>query len=266
MQTDDWAWVEEVDDAWVPPPMDTSKPSTARIYNYALGGKDHYLVDREVAGRVLAVNPEGREAARANRQFMVRVVRSMAESGIRQFIDLGTGIPISPNLHETAWAVEPGARIVYVDNDPVVLAHNRAFLRAEPRVAVLAHDLRDPAAVLADPQVHGLLDLTRPVGLLMVCVLHFVDVAAAPRIVNRYLRDLPPGSQVAISTATSLGLDPAIVRRMVAAYGRGTGATLTFRTEAEVQALFDGLEMVEPIADVHRSPGGALLGGVGVKR
>jgi S-adenosyl methyltransferase len=261
--TDDWSWV--ADDDWVPPPVDTSRPSIARIYDYGLGGKDNYPVDREVADRVLAVNPDGRAIARANRRFLVEAVQSMAEAGIRQFVDLGTGIPTSPNVHETAWAVRPDAAIVYVDNDPIVLAHNRALLRAERRVAVLAHDLRDPAAVMDDSRLRSLLDLSQPVGILMVAVLHFVDVASGPRLVSRYLLDLPSGSQLAISAATSHGLDPALVARIVAAYGTDAAASLVYRTRAEIQALFDPLEMVSPLDDVFRSAHGAMLGGIGRK-
>jgi hypothetical protein len=264
-QDEDWSWVE--DDSWVPPPVDTSKPSIARIYDYGLGGKDNYPADREVADRMLAIAPEGRDAARANRRFLVQVVQSMAQAGIRQFIDLGTGIPTSPNVQETAWAIQPDAVIVYVDNDPIVLAHNRALMRDEPRAAVLSHDLREPATVMDDPKVRTLVDFSQPVGLLMISVLHFVDISTAAPIVARYLRDLVPGSQLAISAASSHGMDPEVAARAVASYGRDAAASLVFRTEAQFQALFDQLEMVRPVADVYRfrSTGGAMLGGIGIK-
>jgi len=258
----DWDWVDD-DSGWVPPPVDTTSPSVARIYDYALGGKDNYPVDREVADRIWAVVPDGHDVARANRRFLLRAVEDMARAGVRQFIDLGTGIPTSPNVHETVWQVEPRARFVYVDNDPLVLAHNRALLHAEPRVVVLPHDLRDPAAVLDDPATRGLLDLDQPVGLLMIAVLHFVDLTAAPHVVARYRHALAPGSRIAISAVTSDGVAPERVRGTLDAYAK-VSATLVFRTRAEVEALFDGLDLAEPLADVYRSPHMAVLGGVAV--
>ncbi|HEY6794423.1 MAG TPA: SAM-dependent methyltransferase [Kineosporiaceae bacterium] len=247
---------------WVPPPVDASTPSVARIYDYWLGGKDNFAIDREVADRIARTDGGGPEGAHANRRFLVEAVRSMAQAGVRQFIDLGAGIPTSPSVHETAWAIHPDARVVYVDTDPVVLAHTRALLSSEPRTAVLPGDLRDPAAILADPSVRALVDLTQPVGLLMIAVLHFVDTAAAPRIVARYLRDLAPGSQLAICSASSEGGDPEALARTRAAY---TAATLIFRTRIEIEALFDHLDMVRPVTAVHRFASGSSLGGIGVK-
>jgi S-adenosyl methyltransferase len=264
MQSDDWSWIDE-DGDWVPPAVDLTKPSIARIYDYGLGGKDNYPVDRELAEKFRAVAPDATEAARANRRFLIEVVTAMARAGIRQFIDLGTGIPTSPSVHETAWAIHPDAKIVYVDNDPVVLAHNRALLRAEPRAVVLSHDLRQPASVLDDGAVRALLDFTRPIGLLVIAVMHFVEIASGQTIVNRYVRDLPPGSQVAISSLSSHGIAPEVLHQTQAAYGRHTGAPLAYRTEAELDALFDRLEMTRPLADIYRSETLAVLGGVGVK-
>jgi len=149
---DEWAWVSG-DDNWAPPSIDTSKPSVARMYDYFLGGKDHLAVDREAAEQFIQGFPDVPTAARANRAFLARSVLAMTEAGIEHFLDLGTGIPTVPNVHENAWAHQPGARIVYVDNDPVVLAHNRALLSGEARVVVSAHDLRDADAVLGDPRV-----------------------------------------------------------------------------------------------------------------
>jgi hypothetical protein len=265
MQSDDWSWVDD-DDNWVPPAVDLSKPSIARIYDYGLGGKDHYPVDREIAEKFRAAAPDATDAARANREFLIEAVRAMAEAGIHQYIDLGTGIPTSPNVHETVWPIRPDARIVYVDNDPVVLAHNRALMRAEPRVAVLSHDLRQPASVLDDPAVRDLLDFSEPIGLLMIAVMHFVEVASGQAIVGRYLRDLAPGSQLAISSLSSHGIASEVLRRTEAAYGRTTGAPLTYRTEAEIFALFDRLEIIRSVGDVYRSETLAVLGGLGVKR
>jgi len=262
---DDWGWLEEDDDSWVPPVVDHSKPSVARIYDYGLGGKDNYPIDREVADKFMAIVPDTRDAARANRVFLTEVVRSMAEAGIDQFVDLGTGIPTSPNVHETARTVHRDAAIVYVDNDPVVLAHNRALMREDPRTVVLAHDLRQPGTILQDRRVQKLLDPARPVGILMIAVLHFVEAAASPIIAGRYLRDLAPGSRLAISALSGDGVAPELLRQAETAY-RAVSAPLVYRTRAELLAHFDGLEMVEPLRDVYRSPTAAVLGGVGVKR
>jgi hypothetical protein len=260
---DDWQWVDE-DDDWVPPVVDHSRPSVARIYDFGLGGKDNYPVDREVAEKFMAVVPDTRNAALANRGFLTGVVREMAEAGIDQFVDLGTGIPTSPNVHETARAIHPDAAVVYVDNDPIVLAHNRALMREDRRTVVLPHDLRQPATVLQDPRVERLLDLSRPVGILMIAVLHFVEAAASPIIAERYLRDLTPGSWLAISALSSDGIAPDVLRRAEAAYG-SVAAPLVYRTRSELLAHFDDLELVRPMADVYRSPTAAVLGGVGVK-
>jgi len=265
MRQDDWSWIDQGDDEWVPPAVDYSKPSVARIYDYGLGGKDNYPVDREVAEKFMKVIPDTRDAARANRRFLTDVVAGMAQAGVRQFVDLGTGIPTSPNTHETARAVHPDARIVYVDNDPVVLAHNRALLSDDPGIVVLAHDLRQPASVLDDRRARALLDFDQPVGVLMIAVLHFVDVAIAPHIVARYLRGMPVGSRLAISVLSSHGIEPAVLRQAEAAYS-AVAAHLAYRTKPEVEALFEELEMERPVDDVYRSSTAAVLGGVGVKR
>jgi S-adenosyl methyltransferase len=263
-QGDDWSWVEDDDDTWVPPAVDYTKPSVARIYDYGLGGKDNYPVDREVAEKFMAAVPDTRLAARANRAFLTEVVTAMAEAGITQFLDQGTGIPTSPNVHETVRAVHPDARIVYVDNDPIVLAHNRALLGDDPNIAVLPHDIRQPTAIMEDRRTQELLDLSRPVGVLMIAVLHFVDAATAPFVVGRYLRDLTPGSQLAISGLSSHGIEPEVLRQTERAYG-SVAAPLVYRTLTEIEALFDKLEMIRPVHDVYRSPSAAVLGGVAVK-
>ena len=236
------------DTDWVPPAVDDTKPSVARMYDYYLGGKDNFAVDREAAGKVMALMPDARDISRVNREFLVLAVRTMAAAGVRQFIDLGTGIPTSPNVHETARAVHPDAAVVYVDNDPAVMAHNRALLSRHPRVIT--------------------------VGLLFIAVLHFVDHNTAPEIVNRYLRPLVPGSHVAISTATRDGVDPEVVRRVEAVYS-GATAPFVYRTQPQAEALFDDLDLLPPgVVDVYEwtkgtpslSPTVRGLAGIGVKR
>ena len=261
----DWSWVDEIQE-WVPPAVDTSRPSVARIYDYGLGGKDNYPVDREAAHRFFEVVPDSRDIARANRDFLSVVVTEMAAAGIDQFLDLGSGLPTSPNVHETARLVHPGAAVVYVDNDPVVLAHNRAMLLDDDRVITLNHDLREPASILRDPAARRVLDLSRPVGVLLISVLHFVGTTAAPAVISRYVEALPPGSLVAVTATTSLGIDPEVLRQSEETYTRVTGTALVHRTRAEIERLFEGTELLRPLADVYRSPTIAMLGGLGVKR
>ena len=262
------------DTDWVPPAVDDTKPSVARMYDYYLGGKDNFAVDREAAGKVMALMPDARDISRVNREFLVLAVRTMAAAGVRQFIDLGTGIPTSPNVHETARAVHPDAAVVYVDNDPAVMAHNRALLSRHPRVITVPHDLREPRAVLDDPAVRRVIDFTRPVGRLFIAVLHFVDHGTAPEVVDRYLRPLVPGSHVAISTATRDGVDPEVVRRVEAVYS-GATAPFVYRTQPQAEALFDDLDLLPPgVVDVYEwtkgtpslSPTVRGLAGIGVKR
>lgn len=251
---------------WVPPPLDGTRPSVARMYDYYLGGKDNFAIDRAAAEQVLAVVPELRDACEANRRFLADAVREMAAAGVRQFLDLGTGIPAGPGVHETARQVHPGAAVVYVDNDPVVVAHNRALRRADGTVVAVAADLRDPAAVLAGDQVRRALDLSHPLGVLLVAVLHFVEVSLGPRIVARYLRDLPPGSMVAVTAATSEGV-PASVRRRVESIYAATSAPFVYRTRAQFEELLGPLAVRPPgVRQLARTPTLCLLGAVAVKR
>jgi S-adenosyl methyltransferase len=196
----DWAWTDE-DSTWIPPEIDIEKPSPARMYDYSLGGKDNFEVDRKAVEQVATVLPDFRHLGQMNRRFLVNSVTTMAEAGVRQFIDIGTGIPTSPNVHEIAREVHPDARIVYVDNDPIVMAHNRALRSRRPGVLTLQRDLRQPSSVMDAPEVRTHLDLNRPVGLLLVAVLHFVRRELAIEVVNQFRRALPAGSYLAISTA-----------------------------------------------------------------
>jgi len=211
------------------------------------------------------VFPDVAVAARANREFLVGAVQAMAAAGIDQFLDLGTGIPTSPNIHEVARRIRPDATVVYVDNDPVVMAHNRALLVEDDRVVTVRQDLRDPAAVLDHPVVRGVLDLDRPVGLLMIAVLHFVDPGAAPLITSRYYAALPPGSQVAITIGTRDGVAPESLAAGERVYAR-SNAPVHLRTMSQVTELLDGLIPIPPgIVDVHRSGHGRVVGVRAVK-
>ena len=240
----DWSWTEE-GEGWVPPAIDTSKPSPARMYDYALGGKDNFAIDRAAIDQVAEFFPDFRKAALANRSFLVRSVRFMAEAGVRQFIDLGTGIPTPPNVHQVAREVHPNVRVVYVDNDPVVMAHNRALRATLPGVVALAHDLRQPVTVLEDPVVRKLIDFDQPIGVLFIAVMHFVRYDLGPEIVAQFRRVMSPGSYLAISTASNEGISAAAVERTETVY-EDTNSAVFMRTRAQVEQLFEGFDLVEP--------------------
>ncbi|MEU1283337.1 SAM-dependent methyltransferase [Kitasatospora sp. NPDC005856] len=229
-------------------------PHSARMYDYFLGGKDNFAVDREAAERVLTVFPTMRTAVHANRAFMHRATRTLARRGLRQWLDIGTGIPTSPNLHEVAQTVEPAARVVYADNDPVVLAHSRALMTSTPqgRTAYVHGDVHDPAAILATPQVAATLDLTQPVVLSMVALLHFVpDLADAHAIVKHLLDPLPSGSALVLSHATA-ELDPSGATKVQEIYNQA-GTSLRLRHKAEFATFFEGLDLLSPgIVPAHR--------------
>lgn len=233
--------------------LNTQVPHSARIYDYLLGGKDNFEADRAAAAGVVAQSPHLATSMRANRTFMARVAHHLAEQhGIRQFLDIGTGLPTSPNLHEVVQAVAPGSRVVYVDNDPIVLVHARALLTSTPegRTAYLDADLHDTAAILAAPEFTETLDLDQPVAVSMIAVLQFVvDDEVAHRIIDELLAPLAPGSTLAVSMVT--GDNPVAVRG-AAAY-RAQGIAARARTRGEVEALLRGLDLVEPgVVLVHR--------------
>jgi S-adenosyl methyltransferase len=230
-------------------PFSPATPNVARMYDYLLHGKDHLAVDRAAAAGIIRRYPEVALIARANREFQARAVRYVAARGITQFIDLGAGLPAAPNTHDSARQITPDARVAYVDHDPVVLAHARALLAVDSKVAVVAADIGNPGAVLADPALTSLIDLRQPVGVLLVSVLHFLPAAEADAAVAAFREQMAPGSYLVISAGTSTGTDPALVRSLQAAYD-GT-APVTGRAEPEIAAWFDGLTLVRPgLADV----------------
>ncbi len=254
-----------------------SIPHSARIYDYLLGGKDNFEADRQAAAAILAASPSLPISMQANRRFMARATRYLAESGIRQFLDIGTGLPTSPNLHDVAQQVAPEARVVYVDNDPIVLAHARALLTSSPegRTAYLDADLRDVQMILTSAEVTGILDLSRPVALSLIAIMQFVvDEDQAHRIIDEVLAVLPSGSALALSTVTAH--NPQAVQAAQEYTARGIAAKP--RTDAEVTALFRGLQLVDPgVTLVHRWRPGAedqavddthvqMSGGVALKR
>ncbi|MEV5768757.1 SAM-dependent methyltransferase [Micromonospora sp. NPDC052213] len=231
--------------------IDTSVAHPARRYNYWLGGKDNFQADRDSGDAMAAAFPTIRTAALENRRFLQRAVRHLArEAGIRQFLDIGTGIPTADNTHEVAQAATPESRVVYVDNDPIVLAHARALLSSSPEgaTAYIDADLRDPEKILQHPDLLRTIDLSRPVALMLVAILHFVPDGDDPyAVVARLLEALPPGSYLAASHATYDHLSPEVAREARAA-GRGGSphGVISLRSLAEFTRFFDGLEVVEP--------------------
>ncbi|MFF0728940.1 SAM-dependent methyltransferase [Streptomyces sp. NPDC004134] len=228
-------------------PIDATVPHSARIWNYWLGGKDNYAPDREMGDRIAAYFPEIRENARGNRRFLDRAVRYLVgEAGIRQFLDIGTGLPTASNTHDVAQGIAPECRIVYVDNDPLVLAHARALLNSAPEgaTAYLDADVRDPRRILAGAAVT--LDLTRPVALVLCGVLQFVqEDATAHDIVTTLLNALPPGSHLVLTHPTS----EVRGERMEAAvrqWNEGGGNHMVLRDPAQVTRFFDGLDLLPP--------------------
>ena len=231
------------------PEIDTSKPQAARMYDFYLGGKDNFQADRDTAQDLMRVVPTIRAAARENRAFLGRAVRYLvAEAGIRQFLDIGTGLPSANNVHEVAQDMAPSCRIVYVDNDPIVLAHARALLTSKPegKTAYIHADLREPEKILNHPATRETLDFTQPMALMLVAVLHFVPDSYEPRQIVRTLLDaLPAGSYLVASHAT--GVYYADRGAAAARTYTERGVPFQFRDADEfAEVAFNGLEMVDP--------------------
>ena len=232
---------------WPPPEFDTGVPHSARMYDYWLGGKDNFAADRQMAELFLQQIPTLRTMAHENRNFVARATRFIAEQGVRQFLDIGTGIPTSPNLHETAQELAPESRVVYVDNDPVVLAHARALMvpAAGGALAYVDADLRRPGTILSDPDVQRVLDLGRPVALMLIAVLMLIDDGDDPYAKVATLRDaLPSGSYLAITHPTG-DFDPEAMATVTAAATQG-GMTFAPRGRDAVQRFLGDWEPVTP--------------------
>jgi S-adenosyl methyltransferase len=237
--------------------LQLDRPHSARMYDYYLGGRTNFTADREAVGKVMAVFPAALVAARANRDFVLRSTRFLAEHGVDQFLDIGTGIPTSPNLHEVVQRVRPEARIVYVDNDPIVLAHAQALLTSHPsgRTAYVEADLTEPETILSSPALAETLDLSRPVTLSLNAVLHFVAEArpgpSAHEIVETLKAALAPGSALVISHGTA-DFAPVAAAETTQIY-RAAGTSAQPRSRAEFERFFHGWDPVEPgITVTHR--------------
>ncbi|MER5813632.1 SAM-dependent methyltransferase [Streptomyces sp. NPDC002033] len=234
--------------AWAPPGIDISVPSVSRIYDYYLGGSHNFEVDREAARRAMEFMPGLPKVMQANRAFMRRAVRHAVAEGITQFLDIGSGIPTFGNVHEVAHAASPEARVVYVDHDPVAVAHSKAVLAGDDRTGVVAADLRKPQDILADPETARLLDLERPVALLLIAVLHFLEDADEPYAAVAQLRDaLAPGSMLILTHASYEGipLSAEVTDGMVGVY-RDIRNPLVMRSHDRISGFFDGFGLLEP--------------------
>ncbi|GII77885.1 hypothetical protein Sru01_28670 [Sphaerisporangium rufum] len=266
------------DERPAPSGIDTRIPNGARIYDYILGGKNNYAADRAAGDQMIGTNPGAPATAKANRAFLGRAVRYLAEEcGIRQFLDIGTGLPTQQNVHEVALAAVPDARVVYVDYDPVVVAHGQALLATSDSVTVIQGDLRRPGEIIDHPETRRFIDFGAPVAVLMVAVLHFVSDEEDPAgILARFAEVMAPGSHLVISHTVNEAPDQ--VMESAKQGFRGAGAPLTPRTRDEVRAFFAGFEPVEPgLVEVARwrpaiePPAGrkspwVIVGGVARKR
>jgi hypothetical protein len=237
------------DPDWLPPEINVGSAHPARVYDYFIGGKDNFAADRVLGDAITAQVPSAPYSARANRAFLGRAVRYLVrERGVRQFLDVGTGIPSAGNTHEVAQGLAADARALYVDNDPIVLAHARALMSSHPAgaTAFIQADAREPGEILANPALRETLDLTEPVALMLVSILPFFPDDENPQgIVSTLLDALPPGSYLTISHITADFIKPEQAAGAVAA-GQQNGVTYVPRTKAQVTAFFSGLDLVEP--------------------
>ncbi|WP_433521189.1 SAM-dependent methyltransferase [Nocardia pseudovaccinii] len=231
--------------SWAPEGIDLDRPSASRVYDYFVGGMHNFEIDRQLARQIEAFTPNIAETMRANRDLLRRCVRFLVDAGVNQFLDIGSGIPTVGNVHEVAQGRDPSARVVYVDIDPVAVAHSRAILDDDPRTAVVQADISQPDVILADPQVAKLIDMDQPVAVLLLGVLHFVADAADPIGCVAALRDsVGRGSFLAITHATSDG-QPTEVLEAQKLSGR-TSTEIMLRSKDEIATYFDGWSLVEP--------------------
>lgn len=251
-----------------------SGPNAARMYSYYLGGKDFSPVDRQAAERVIAAYPETRKIARANRRFLTRAVWFAAEHGVRQFVELGAGMPVAPNVHEVARQVRPEACVVYVDNDPVVIArHQEEWGRGEG-ISIVDGDIRYPEHLISNPKLTRLVDFTKPVAVVCVALLHFIRDDEYPHdVIAEFRRRMVPGSYFVLSHVAGYDAGQSVSAEISRVY-EGVNVPAVSRTEAEIARFFTGFDLVEPgLVDVSqwrpdiraRAAKVRILGGVGRK-
>lgn len=259
----------------VPDGIDITRPSIARIYDYLLFGKDNFAVDRMAAEKLMQSKMDPRQLSLANRAFLVRAVDYMASHGITQFLDLGSGLPTSPSVHEVAREIAPDARVVYVDHDPIVVVHNDALLATNDGVVTMRGDVREPDEILDSELAGRILDFSKPLGVLLLSVLHFVsDDEDPPGIVAKIRERLVPGSYLAITSGTCDGADPEMFTEVAGTYS-GARMPFTLRTQEQIAALFNGFDLISPgvvsLPEWRPGPGtdttplkAPTLGGLGV--
>jgi O-methyltransferase involved in polyketide biosynthesis len=264
------------------PAFDPTVPNAARIYDFMLGGKDHFQVDRDAAAELLKVLPGSARACQANRDFLQRAVRYLAATGIRQFIDIGSGLPTAGNVHEVAHEADPSARVGYADYDPIVLAHARALLETSPAVTVIEGDLRKPGDILALPDLARLIDFRQPVAVLLVAVVHFLTDDEHPReVIQELTAPLAPGSYLALTHVTADHVSPVAAATARDVYASASAPVIA-RTRAGITRFFDGLTLVQPgVTDVSAwradippapprgetpPPAAYIYGGIAMKR
>jgi hypothetical protein len=231
--------------AWAPQSIDIERPSAARIYDCLLGGSHNFPSDRQVAAAALAAKPDLQVQAFANRDFLGRAVSYLTSVGVHQFLDIGSGIPTLGNVHEVARQSVPDARVVYVDRDPVAVAHGRAILADDPHAVVVQEDLRDPERILNDPQARAVLDFGRPIGVLLVAILHVIADSDEPYdIVARLRQAVVPGSYLVIAHGTADALDAEATK--LQRLSQSTSTPMTLRSRTEVSEFFAGWDLVDP--------------------
>ena len=252
-------------------PFDVSKPNIARVWDYWLGGKDYFAADRELAEKMLAVHPVSAQMARENRQFLGRTVSYVAARGVRQFVDVGAGLPTAVNTHDIARRVDPAARVAYVDHDPVVISHARNLLARSPGVIAIPGDMHEPGKILSDAALAELIDLSEPACVILSAVLHFADAATARTVAGAFAQAVAPGSYMIISCGSG---DRSESDNFTSAY---TAAPIYIHSAAEIRSFFGGLELVPPgVTPVPEWPGddeaaagesrtATFVGGVGQK-
>jgi SAM-dependent methyltransferase len=226
--------------------LEPDKPSTARMYDYLLGGYHNFAIDRRAAEQIVALYPDAALAAQTNRAFLRRAVTFLLEQGIDQFLDIGSGIPTAGNVHEIVHRIRPDARVIYVDIDPVAVTYSQTILQGSQNVAAIDGDVREPDELLAHAEVRSMIDFQRPVAILMVALLHFVPAdAEAQRVVQALAAAVPVGSYLVISHVTNEYLSQEVIAESEAVYARSTTPS-KLRSRAQIAALFEGLEFVEP--------------------
>jgi SAM-dependent methyltransferase len=232
--------------SWVPPGVDMKRANVARVYDYWLGGSHNFLADQDLGRAIAAVEPNVRAGAQANRAFLGRAVRFLAGAGIRQFLDIGSGIPTQGNVHEVAQQAAPGARVAYVDVDPVAIAHSKTILADNVDATIIDADVRDPEKILGHDSTRRFIDFTQPTGLLLVAVLHFLADADDPwRVVGTLCEALAPGSYLVLGHGTDESR-PKVAQATEKVYNRSVATQVHMRSRAQILRLFDGLDLVDP--------------------